>query len=62
MRREAAADTERQRERFRIAADAFETALLDAGDEKERQAARRAASQALSEQINANLREPPLIE
>jgi hypothetical protein len=62
LRREAAADTEQERERFRIAADAYETALLDAGDERERQAARRAASEALSEQINANLREPPLVE
>ena len=62
LRREAAADTERERERFRIAADAYETALLNAGSERERQAARRAASEALSEQINANLREPPLIE
>ena len=62
LRREAAANTERERERFRIAADAYETALLDAGDERERQAARRAASEALSEQINANLREPPLVE
>jgi hypothetical protein len=62
LRREAAADTDRERERFQIAADAYETALLDAGDERERQAARRAASEALSEQINANLREPPLVE
>jgi hypothetical protein len=62
LRREAAADTERERERFRIVADAYETALLNAGDERERQAARRAASEALSEQINANLREPPLVE
>jgi hypothetical protein len=62
LRRQAATDTERERERFRIAADAYETALLDAGDERERQAARRAASQALSEQINANLQDPPLVE
>jgi hypothetical protein len=62
LRREAAADTERERERFEIVADAYETALLDAGDEQGRLEARRAASQALSEQINANLREPPLVE
>jgi hypothetical protein len=62
MRRQAAADTERERERFEVVADAYETALLSADDEQQRQAARRAASQALSEQINANLREPPLIE
>jgi hypothetical protein len=62
LRREAAADTERERERFEIAADAFETALLNAGNEQERLAARRAASAALSDQINANLRDPPLVE
>jgi len=62
LRREAAADTERERERFRIVSDAYETALLNAGDERERQAARRAASEALSEQINTNLRDPPLVE
>jgi hypothetical protein len=62
LRREAAVDTERERECYSIAADAYETALLNAGDERERQAARRAASEALSEQINANLREPPLME
>jgi hypothetical protein len=62
LRREAARDTERERERYEIAADAYETALLHQGDEQERLAARRAASAALSEQINANLRDPPLIE
>jgi hypothetical protein len=62
LRRRAAADTERERERFEIVADAFQTALMSADDEQQRQAARRAASQALSEQINANLRDPPLTE
>ena len=62
LRRQAAADTERERERFGVAADAYETALLNAGNEEERLAARRAASEALSEQINANLRDPPLVE
>jgi len=62
LRRQAAADTERERERFEIVADAYETALLDADDEQQRRSARRAASEALSEQINANLREPPLVE
>lgn len=62
LRRQAAADTERERERFELAADAYETALLDAGDEQQRRAARRAASEALSDQINANLRDPPLVE
>jgi hypothetical protein len=62
LRRQAAADTERERERFELAADAYQTALMSAGDEHERRAARRAASEALSEQINANLRDPPLVE
>jgi hypothetical protein len=62
LRRQAASDTHRERERFEVVADVYETALLSADDQQQRQAARRAASQALSEQINANLREPPLIE
>lgn len=62
LRRQAALDTERERERFDIAAGAYETALLGRGDEQQRRAARRAASEALSEQINSNLRHPPLIE
>jgi hypothetical protein len=62
LRRQAAADTEREHQRFETAADAYETALLNADDEQQRQAARRAASEALSEQINANLRDPPLVE
>jgi hypothetical protein len=62
LRRGAAADTEQERERYEIAADAYETALLDRDDEQQRQGARRAASEALSQQINAKLRDPPLIE
>jgi hypothetical protein len=62
LRREAAADTERERARYEIAHDAYETALLDRDDEDQQRAARRAASQALSEQINSNLRDPPLVE
>ena len=62
LRRKAAADTERERERFERAADAYETAMMSAEDDQQRQAARRAASEALSEQINANLRDPPLVE
>ncbi len=62
LRREAARDTERERERFQAAADAYETALLERGEESARLAARRAASQALSERINENLRDPPLLE
>ena len=62
LRREAAQDTERERERYQIAADAYESALLDDADEQQRLLAQRAASEALSEQINSNLRDPPLVE
>jgi hypothetical protein len=62
LRREAALETEREREAYRVAADAYETALLHRDDEQSRLEARRAASEALSERINANLREPPLVE
>jgi hypothetical protein len=60
LRREAALDTERERRRYEELHSAERAALLAAGDERDRQTARRAASAALSEQINANLREPPL--
>jgi hypothetical protein len=62
LRREAALDTERERERYQIAADAYESALIDDADEQQRLLAQRAASEALSEQINSNLRDPPLVE
>jgi hypothetical protein len=62
LRREAARDTERERERYEIAADAYRAALIHRDDERQRLAARKAASAALSEQINANLRDPPLVE
>ncbi len=62
MRRQAAADTERERTRYEAAADAYRLAALESEDEQQRRAAVRAASQALSDQINANLREPPLVE
>jgi hypothetical protein len=62
LRRQAALDTAEERERYEVAADAFETALLAKGGEEEVAAARRAASAALSERINRNLREPPLLE
>ena len=62
LRRQAAADTEREHERYELAADAYETALLDSDDEQQRRDARRAASEALSQQINAKLRDPPLTE
>ena len=62
LRRHAAADTERARELFATANDAYQGALMAHADEQERMAAVRAASEALSERINSNLRDPPLIE
>jgi hypothetical protein len=62
LRRQAAADTRRERERYEVAADAYRTALLGREDEEQRRAARHAASKALSERINSNLRDPPLVE
>ena len=62
LRRDAALDSEEERQRYEVAADAYETALLAKGGEEQEVAARRAASAALSERINRNLREPPLIE
>jgi hypothetical protein len=62
LRRDAALATERERRRWAVAADAYERAALGRDDEQQRLIARRAASEALSDQINANLREPPLIE
>jgi hypothetical protein len=62
LRRQAAHETERERERFEIASDAYETALLGRSDEQQRIAALHAASEALSQQINSNLRDPPLVE
>lgn len=62
LRRDAAAATTRERERYEVAAAAYRSAALEHLDEQERRAAVRAASEALSERINANLREPPLVE
>lgn len=62
LRREAAADTQRARQRFEVARDAYEHTLMVRDDEQQRIAALRAASQALSDRINANLRDPPLAE
>jgi hypothetical protein len=62
LRRQAAADTTRERERYEAAHDAYERAVLNHANEEERLAAVRAASEALSEQINSNLRDPPLVE
>lgn len=62
VRRQAAADTARELERYEVAHDAYAQAMLANADEQERLAAVRAASEALSERINSNLRDPPLVE
>lgn len=62
LRREAAARTAAERARYDAAHGAYERAALAAADESERLAAARAASQALSDQINSHLRQPPLTE
>jgi hypothetical protein len=62
LRREAALATEDERQRYQVAADAYGAALMGRADEEQRRLARRAASEALSHQINSNLRDPPLME
>ncbi len=62
LRREAAVVNEEERRRYEIAADAYHAALIGRADEEQRRLARRAASEALSQQINSNLRDPPLVE
>jgi hypothetical protein len=62
LRRQAALDTERERKHFEALAGVFEHRRLRDGDDAERREAAAAASRALSDQINANLRDPPLVE
>jgi hypothetical protein len=62
MRREAAAATAEDRERYLAAADALQTRLLHDEDRLERLQTRQAAARALSEQINSHLQNPPLDE
>jgi hypothetical protein len=62
LRREAAIVNEEEHRRYEIAADAYQAALIGRADEEQRRLARRAASEALSHQINSNLRDPPLVE
>ena len=62
LRREAAARTAGARERYEAAAAAHEAARLKGLDEDDQRAAARAASQALSDQLNQKLRDPPLVE
>jgi hypothetical protein len=62
LRHRAALDTERERAGFQEQADALNWAALAEGEDRERTREQVAAARALSEQINANLREPPLTE
>ncbi len=62
LRRHAAVATTRARQRFEAAHDAYERALIADASEQERQAALHAASEALSEQLNTHLSDPPLVE
>jgi hypothetical protein len=62
LRREAALATEQERRRYEIAAEAYRAALIGRADDEQRRLAQRAASEALSHQINSNLRDPPLVE
>ncbi len=61
-RREAALMTQRERARFEAALDDQQRLLLARQDEEEQLRARRVTSEALAEQINTNLRDPPLTE
>ena len=60
VRQLAAADTEREHQRFRIAADAYQQAFFQESDDEQELAVRRAAAHALSRQINSHLNDPPI--
>jgi hypothetical protein len=62
LRHEAAIDTERERAGFQDRADTLNWETLAEGEHRERTREQAAAARALSEQINANLREPPIAE
>lgn len=62
LRRGAALETSRAREAYEVARDAYDQALMARDDDEQRREALRAASEALSERINAHLRDPPLTE
>jgi hypothetical protein len=62
LRHAAAVDTERERATFQERADELNWATLAEGEHRERTREQAEAARALSEQINANLREPPLTE
>jgi hypothetical protein len=62
LRHRAALDTESERAAFQEQADELNWTALADGEHRERTREQVAAARALSEQINANLREPPLTE
>jgi hypothetical protein len=62
LRRQAALDTERERQRWSELVGERETAQMRREQDELLKEALRAESQALSERINANLRDPPLSE
>jgi hypothetical protein len=62
LRREAQVDTDRLRGLWQAASSAYEAARLSAADDEQDLAAQRAAATALSDHINASLRQPPLAE
>ena len=62
LRAQAAAHTAKALALYQAAAEARHAAQLKGQDEREQIAAARAASEALSEQINTKLRDPPLVE
>jgi hypothetical protein len=62
LRRQAALRTEQEHLRYRAAVEEHQAVILGDQDEAERLRARRAASEALANQINTNLRDPPLTE
>jgi len=62
LRRQAALDTDRERQRWSELAGELETEQMRREQEERLKEALRAESQALSERINANLRDPPLEE
>ncbi len=62
MRREARLRTDHVRELWEAASDAYEAAVFSDHDDQQRLAAQRAAAAALSEHLNAALREPPLVD
>ena len=62
LRAQAATRTSQAFEIYQAAAEARQAAQLRGQNEQEQIAAARAASEALSDQINAKLRDPPLVE